>query len=425
MKKPTTIFDKQYRLEDRKIQGKVDNTTEKENADMLLRKYNTEIFDPEFRELEKALPEEIEKLMSRTLKSQKPILFQRNWSASSKIFALAASLALVCGIAFYAFRVGDNTSHNQMPSPDYRVRGQGTPVVNAAVAVSDEKQNNALAYLVDVQGNVKVLRTSKKEITPSSCEVLYKDDVVVLAAGAKAKIMYEDAFFEVSGAKRYQIQAPDPVIQENGKVASQRVEPSITTRGNHLGLSKIPSMIMPPRTLLAQVVTPITRAGNNTIPIYSPQGASFTNKPIVKIGGDPDLAYTVSILDLEGAVIGKAMSMKGKTQREWTDFTNSPIVEDEIYTLRVQFNGKIVNDANNASFWLLSKQDREKVTVALKFADAVKSERERAFFRANAFYMNGCYAEAYAIAEKDISKMQNQPLYEKFMKMCLLALGIK
>lgn len=416
MKKPTTIFDKQYRLEDRKIQGKVENTTEKENADMLLRKYNTEIFDPEFRELEKALPEEIENLMSRALKSKKPILFQRNWSASSKIWTLAASLALVCGIAFYAFRVGDNTSHNQVPSPDYRVRGQGAPVANAAAAVSDEKQNNALAYLVDVQGNVKVVRASKKEITPSSCEVLYKDDVVVLAAGAKAKIMYEDAFFEVSGAKRYQIQAPDPVIQENGKVASQRVEPSITTRGNHLGLSKIPSMIMPPRTLLAQVVTPITRAGNNTIPIYSPQGASYTDRPDLKIGGDPQKIYTVTILE-DGEAIGRPVNIKGQMVVPWSEISNVPIKDmgDAIYEVKVQYNGKIVN-GTNSSFWRLSKTDRERMTFALRYIDSMKTESARIFFKANTLYMNRCYSEAILLIGDKI--YSDEPLIEKIKQDC-------
>lgn len=416
MKKPTTIFDKQYRLADRKIQGKVENTTEKENADMLLRKYNTEIFDPEFRELEKALPEEIENLMSRTLKSKKPILFQRNWSASSKIWALAASLALVCGIAFYAFRVGDNTSHNQMPSPDYRVRGQGAPAANAAAAVSDEKQKNALAYLVDVQGNVKVVRTSKKEITPSSCEVLYKDDVVVLAAGAKAKIMYEDAFFEVSGAKRYQIQAPDPVIQENGKIVSQRVEPSITTRGNHLGLSKIPSMIMPPRTLLAQVVTPITRAGNNTIPIYSPQGASYTDRPDLKIGGDPQKIYTVTILE-DGEAIGRPVNIKGQMVVPWSEISNVPIKDmgDAIYEVKVQYNGKIVN-GTNSSFWRLSKTDRERMTFALRYIDSMKTESARIFFKANTLYMNRCYSEAILLIGDKI--YSDEPLIEKIKQDC-------
>ena len=91
---------------------------------------------------------------------------------------------------------------------------------------------------------------------------------------------------------------------------------------------------------------------------------------------------------MEGTVIGRPITIAGCTQKDWKDFSAPPIVEDEIYTLRVQLNGKIVNDTNNASFWLLSSEEKEKVSVALKYVSSIKSASERDFFRANSGYQS-------------------------------------
>ena len=123
MKKPSTIFDKQFCEEDVQLLKSDENTAGKENKNMLLRQYNTEIFDPEFKELEKPLPREIELLIQKTRMNKNPIPFLRRWSGATKIFALAASLVFVCGLVFFASRFGDNSTHDPSFSPDYRVRG--------------------------------------------------------------------------------------------------------------------------------------------------------------------------------------------------------------------------------------------------------------------------------------------------------------
>ena len=414
MKKPSTIFDKQFCKEDVQLLKSDKNTAGKENKDMLLRQYNTEIFDPEFKELEKPLPREIELLIQKTRMNKNPIPFLRRWSGATKIFALAASLVIVCGLVFFASRIGDNSTHDPSFSPDYRVRGQNVPPVAGVGAAVPDKKECLLAYLVDIQGKVKVVR-SQKEIVPTSCEILYKDDVVVLAAGAKAKIMYEDAFFDVAGAKEYRIQAPDPVIQENGKATAQRMEPTITTRGRHLGLSNVPSMIMPPRTLLAAVVTPITRAGNKTVAIYSPRGASYTDRPVLKIGGDPQKTYTVTIFE-DGEVIGKPVNIKGQMVMPWSAISDAPIkdIDDAGYEVMVQCDGKIV--INNSAFWRLSKKDREKLDAALKYFDSVTSVQDRYFLHANALYASGCYSEAIILIEE--KKLTEVPFFEKIKRNC-------
>ena len=86
-------------------------------------------------------------------------------------------------------------------------------------------------------------------------------------------------------------------------------------------------------------------------------------------------------------------------------------------------NGKIVNDTNNASFWLLSSEEKEKVSVALKYVSSIKSIPEKQFFQANAFYMNGCYAESFLILENASTTENN--LMKQLLKLCKISLKIQ
>lgn len=424
MKKIETIFDKHSREEDLNLLKNDKSTQDEEKTKMLLRRYNIEIFEPDIRDLNCPEQREIDMIMEKT-KSLRPSNSHNFFSI--RYFAYAASVLVVCGLTFSVLKT--NYTEKNMPgsgsSGTTNTQFRGVAPVAPATPAKDKKDSEPLAYLVDMQGKIEIVRQGGKKNAPSSCEVLYKGDVVVLADKAKAKVMYSDAFFNVSGPMQYKIEDPDPVAVSQNNDVVKRLKPTITTRGMHWGLNTTPPIVMPPRTLLASAVTPITRAGIDGISVFSPKGASFTDKPIVRIGGDPNLTYTVSILDLEGTVIGKSVTMKGNTQQGWTNFTNTPIVEDEIYTLRVQQNGKIVNDINNASFWLLSKQDKEKVSVALKYVDSVESEQERTFFQANAFYMNGCYAEAYAIVKLLTDKYSGNALYLNLVQLTRNALKIK
>lgn len=424
MKKFETIFDKHSREDDLNLLKNDKSSQDEEKTKMLLRRYNTEIFEPDIRDLNCPGQREIDMIMAKT-KSLRPSNSHNFFSI--RYFAYAASFLIVCGLTFSVLKTNytEKNMSGSGPSGTSNNQFRGVAPVAPATPAKDKKDSEPLAYLVDMQGKIEIVRQGGKKNAPSSCEVLYKGDVVVLADKAKAKVMYSDAFFNVSGPMQYKIEDPDPVAVSQNNDVVKRLKPTITTRGMHWGLNTTPPIVMPPRTLLASAVTPITRAGIDGISVFSPKGASFTDKPIVRIGGDPNLTYTVSILDLEGTVIGKAVTMTGNTQQGWTNFTNTPIVEDEIYTLRVQQNGKIVNDINNASFWLLSKQDKEKVSIALKYVGSVESEQERTFFQANAFYMNGCYAEAYAIVKPLTDKYLGNALYLHLVQLTRNALKIK
>ena len=420
MKKPETIFDKHKQEEDISLSTLDDNKTEEEKIKMLLLRYNTEIFEPNINELDTVSPRELDFLMRKTVKSR-PIQPRRiilKWQT----FAYAASLFIVCGLAFVTLHT-NNGKHGLQKGLASEFRGiSDSGQTPAVIAAPPEKQQAPLAYLVDIQGKVMVSRGQQTPFPPSSCEVLYQNDVVMLQEKAKAKIMYEDAIFNIAGPRQYVISNPNPALAENGKTTNQQLQPTITTRGMHLGLNNVQAMVMPPKTLLASVVTPITRTGK-TIDVYSPRGASFTNTPVIMIGGDPDLIYVVSILDLENTVVGRSVEVKGKSLHQWHEFTSAPIVEDEIYTLRITHNGKIVNDINNSSFWLLSKNESEKVRVAMKHLSTLNSKSEKLFFQANALYINGCYSEALLMIEQ--INDSRTPLCDKLQHLCKTTLGIK
>ena len=392
-----------------------------EAVEMILKRYNTMIFDPERKELEPPVMSEIDSLMKKT-KHIRPNSYIIKDIFSIRIFAYAASFAVVCILAFQIFNTKSTSDVTSSPEQYIPTQMRGGKSVGAIAVPGSTREESPLAYLVDIQGVIKVSSKMKQEKTPANCEVLFSGDIVVLSSGASAKIMYSDAIFEIAGPQKYQVENPNPTIFMSEQTRGKAIDPVLTTRGNHLGTNNTPSIVMPPKTLMATVVAPITRAGDS-IDVYSPKGASFTDAPVIKIGGDSKQTYIVSILDMEGTVIGKPVAIAGCSQKNWKDFSAATIAEDEIYTLRVQLNGKIVNDTNNSSFGLLSSQEKERVSVAMKYVSSIKSTSERDFFRANAFYMNGCYSEAFLLLENTINA-ENQ-LMKQLLKLCKISLKIQ
>lgn len=423
MREKKSSFDKANREDNLSLSGETNNgaNSDEEKVRMLLGRYNTEIFEPDIEELEEPASSEIDALMEKAKMYRNSAVRTRNFKSFFRFLSFAASFLVVCVIFFIALKpgMGDRSVHSPETSFHHNQFRGTAPIASVNKTEAKERKDQPLAYLVDLQGAITIVRSNKEKKITGSCEVLYKSDIVVLTGPARAKVMYPDAFFDVTGPMRFKIEDPDPVvIREN--TSPKVLEPTITTRGI-LGLNNTQPIVMPPKTLLAAAVAPITRARSDAINVFSPRLASFTDRPIIWIGGDPNLTYTVSILDVEGVVKGNTVSMNGNAQRSWTVFISSPPVEDEIYTLQVKLNGKIVNE--DSPFWLLPRKEREQVSKALKFVDTVKSDQERAFFRASTFCMSGCYSEAYLLLTN--VKIQKHDLYDQLFQLCKLKLKIQ
>ena len=382
---------------------------------MLLRKYNTEIFEPDIRELRTPSSSEIDLLMKRTATARPGRRF-----FSWHILALAASVMVVCGITFFVMHSGSKGiigSHGSSQVPQTTFRGQ-TPATVGVMPKNDEKKMPQ-AYLADIQGAVKIRRSGQVDLLPSgACEILYVGDIVILEAGAKAKMIYEDAFFGIEGAGQYLVQAPDPVSTDNKSTTPKILG---TTRGL-LGMTNN-NMVVPPRTMLAAVVAPITRANGSDVAIYSPRGASFSDTPAIKIAGDTAKIYEVCVLDLEGKVVGRPINMRGGSMIPWAKISNIALADDEIYHLTIRCGGKIVNDQNESTFWRLSGTDCENLKTTLRQVDSIQTETTKIFFRASALYMNGCHSEALLLVE-GIQNYKDDQLCRQLHALCLKALGV-
>ena len=430
-----TIFDREFRNEDKEFLSDKILDGQSGGKGMLLRAYSTEIFEPNTGEMEAATLDECSLFLQATAETRKRMssksFFRRHLG---RILACAASLAIV-GVCMAVFLKGTPKggaiAKGGSSSNISGFRGSSGGVQpTSALGTSDNQQTGPvqslqepLAYLVDVTGNVAIKRGSSSAKAESGCEVLYAGDLLSLDINATAKVMYEDSFFDIIGPNEYQIASPSPLKIEADN-ERRPVEPSFTTRGAGV-LNNVKTMAIAPKNLLVQIVAPVTRAGSNLIPIFSPHGASFTSKPAISIGGDSGKTYLISILDLTGSTVGKPISLKGNSSVEWKTLSSKPLQEDEIYAVRVTCDGKIVNDANNSNFWLMSKEDSQRLMDDIKRFDKLESPEAKEFFKANALYMNGCYSEARAIAMKLTNTTPNNPLYANLVKLCNNAMGVK
>lgn len=429
MKAHKTVFDKGFFQEDADfltddVKGKKTKDTK-----VWLRIYNTEIFEPCANELAPSDSLEIRKLMDLTQGTRRLLRGGIHFSFfTTRLFAFAASIALVCslGIFFFSnqFDSGNGSSVGKEKFPIGEFRGsRGTNAPPPTNSNMEETHLEPLAYLVDVQGDVVIKREQSFTPATNSCEVLYVGDIVALTGAAKAKVMYEDSFFDVIAPNEYQIASPSPLKVEVDNMR-KIVEPSFTIRGAGY-TNQVKTIALPPRMLLAQIVAPITRDGEDTIMIYSPRGATFGNNPQIFIGGDNTSTYVVTVKDLAGDTCGKPIPVMGKTSVAWSAISSKLLQLDEIYTLEVKLNDKIVNDANDSTFWLVPEEEAEKINDAFKRFSKLESQEAKLFFKANTLYLNGCYAEARAIAVELSTEHQMNRLYANLIKLCDKALNIK
>lgn len=304
---------------------------------------------------------------------------------------------------------------NLMREQHLNVKGNST---------QDECEAQPLAYLIDVCGKVTIVRNGKKREIESSCELLNSSDELDFTGDAKGMIIYEDAFYDVSGPVRCRIVLPDPLrIDPLGN--NKRIAPQFTTRGTHLGLWDGDAFVISPITMLAQVKVPTVRASDADVQIFTPCGACFDKCPRLGITGDSNSVYEVSVIDMENNRIGGGVNVHGGTTVDGNNLFTTAIEEDEIYTIRVTLNGKTVNELSTSTFWLVGNAERTKIDAALKNISSLSSDRAKDFFTANVLYANGCYSEAYLLARKLHGEEMRNGIYTDLLKLCSKALGIR
>lgn len=402
----------------------VELDAEERKIAMLLKHYAIDIFDPQEGELSPVDETTISLLMKQTAFIRFVTKTREKWLSWFK--PLAAAAVVVVALAFVLL-VSDNNDATLEPNSqgEFRMRGGGAIQAMIPPESQGKKEDKSpLAYLVDVQGSISVSRGGQSEKVTSSCELMSDGDVLEMGADAKAKLMYEDAMFDVSGPMHYRICVPNPIVLDGEKKDSQ-INPQLTTRGAHLGLGGDNALVIPPVTLLAQIIPPTTRAGDADVQVFSPNGACYGKCPHLGITGDSNSVYEVSITDMDKNIVVQGVKVRGGAMIEGTRLFADVLEEDEIYSIRVKLNGKIVNEVSTSTFWLVGNAERTKIDATLKNISLLSSERAKDFFTANVLYANGCYSESYLLVRKLYDAENGSMLYANLLKLCSKALGIR
>lgn len=389
---------------------------------MMLKRYVTDVFDPNADEIFPMGEAALAAVMKRTYFMRSLVRARTCLTAN---FRSVAAIAMLLGFScFFIARQNSTTDHQAVEAqPQTSFRG----VTDGTVATASgtfEKKESPLAYLVDVSGDIAIVKGGKKYAVKSSCEVLNTGDELDIPDGAKGKVMYEDAFYEVSGPVRYRIVSPDP-LKINVAGADNPIEPKFSTRGAHLGLGKGESFVVAPTMMLAQVIPPTTRAGDAEVVVYSPRGACYNACLMVGITGDPKVEYSIAALDMEGAGIGGTVKLCGSScAPAGALFVASP-EEEDIYSIKVTRGGKTVNEVSTSTFWLVGGEERKKITAALHPVGLIESQTAKDFFTANVLYANGCHSEAYLLSRTLCDKEPKNGLYLNLKKLCAKALNLR
>lgn len=389
---------------------------------MMLKRYVTDVFDPNADEIFPMGEAALAAVMKRTYFMRSLIKARTCLTAN---FRSVAAVAMLLGFScVFIARQNSTTDHQAVdaqPQTSFRGVTDGTIATASGTSAKDE---SPLAYLVDVSGDIAIIKGGKKYAVKSSCEVLNTGDELDIPDGAKGKVMYEDAFYEVSGPVRYRIASPDP-LKINVAGAENPIEPKFSTRGAHLGLGKGESFVVAPTMMLAQVIPPTTRAGDAEVVVYSPRGACYNACLMIGITGDPKVEYSIAALDMEGAGIGGTVKLCGSSCAPANALlAASPEVED-IYSIKVTRDGKTVNEVSTSTFWLVGGDERKKIARELQPLSLIASETAKDFFTANVLYANGCNSEAYFLSKKLCEREPKNALYVNLMRLCAKALKLR
>lgn len=285
--------------------------------------------------------------------------------------------------------------------------------------------NDAVAFLIDIQGKVVIVRNNKEIEAMNSCEKLFIGDKLQPQKDASAKVMFEDAIFDIASPSRYELKSKD--VSLLASVESDKgndLKPSLTTRGNHLSGNPT-KLSLPPARLLAQITSPITRGDNDAI-ILSPKGIISNPAPDIVISGKANDMYQLSIVNIvDSQTIGPAIQIKGCSTVRWADTKWPDLLSGEVYSAKVELNEKIKN-TSATSFWLMSTADKEKMTTLLDdMLKNTRSETSQRFIKANSLYINSCLAEARIIAVELNNKEPNNEIFIALLKLCNAGIGIK
>ena len=279
-----------------------------------------------------------------------------------------------------------------------------------------------VAFLSDIQGGIKIKRQGKEFSIESSCEALYKDDVVIPSERAEGKIVFPEAIYDVKHPSVFKVMLAG-INRISGSNSSEAQPITRSIRSAYGPEDENVSALVLPKDLVANVIPAITRATEEVI-VYSPKGQLFSDVPDLLIKGITNRPYEASLVK-DGKILGITVTVKSGEIIPFSAFSAGKLKGDEMYEIRIKFNGKIVNDPAGGSFYLMDDAERKAVSHANKSFGSLKNGNSVMFFAANILYKKECYSEVRVMAEKLVKSEPQNILYQNLLKLANKALGYK
>ena len=275
-----------------------------------------------------------------------------------------------------------------------------------------------VAFLTDVQGKLEVERDGKRLPVEGSCDAVYDGDVIHPGAEARAKLVFADGIFDLQPSGAYRVEkAAVQKVAAGGK--AEEVPPA--TRGFGGGGEENANALVVPKELVATIVPGITRAKDD-LPVYSPRNQVFSSEPMLLIGGELGAVYEATVLK-DGKILGRTIQVVPRNLVPFSAFGAGKMEPDEMYTLRIQLNGKTVNDTANATFFLLDEDEAAGLAKKFSGLSVFVGANARAFFKANLLLRGGCHSEAICLAHQLVTCEPANPLYQNLYKLAAKGLG--
>ena len=284
-------------------------------------------------------------------------------------------------------------------------------------STDDEK---SVAYLIDINGDIHLIRKEKKEKISSSCFQLINMDVLQLGKNSSAKIVYPEQIFKISGPGKFNINKPKVnIVKADSRV--ENIKPVLSSRGSgSFGIDDV--LFTPPANIMKLVIASTNRTVDNML-IYSPKGKMFTLTPAIIIGGKKNSKYLVSILPLSEDDKYSSITMTGFKllwkKAKWENLKN-----DAVYRIEIKKEGKILTDPEQVFFTLTNKEKniiQRQIDIVEKLFD---NRQSKIFAQANILYQNECYAEARILFQKLSILEPKNITYLKFIEHCYKKMGI-
>ena len=295
----------------------------------------------------------------------------------------------------------------------------------ALISAKAEVPQNAIGYLMDLKGNVTVMREGAAANTRSSCSTLQREDVISIGDDSGATVLLPTRAYVIRAPGKYRIAEAEVVqVKSDGDVS---VDPILGSRGNPLLDSGPGQLIMPPKALFAAVKPPIMRAGKK-ITVLSPSGLTLSTTPDLVWTGAKTNKYIVQVIPIdagETAASLPAVRVTGCTLK-WADSGWPAVTRGSPIRVMIVRQGQLLTDESHcftiADDDLAAKTEQRFAAIEKDLPAGVARELIKASMLANPDY--GFYAEARIIAVGLLKNDLGNPIYLKLMQRCYAGMGM-